>query len=76
MLDCIAWALYTQEIHSYFASNGKFVTSLNKFLLVTFLLLFIHCFQVASDFFREPNKTLLKNCVSLYFYSFGNILNE
>ena len=66
MLDCIAWAPYTQEINSYLASNGKFVTSLNKVLLVTFLLLFIHSLQVASDFFREPDKTLLKNCVSLY----------
>ena len=44
MLDCIAWAPYTQEIHSYFASNGKFVTSLDKGLLVIFLLLFIHSF--------------------------------
>ena len=61
MLDCIAWAPYTQEIHSYFASNGKFVTSLNKVLLVIFLLLFIHSFQVASDFSVNPrDKTLLK----------------
>ena len=51
MLDCIEWA---HEIHSYFASNGKFVTSLNKVLLVTFLLLFIHSFQVASDFSVNP----------------------
>ena len=56
MLDCLAWAPYTQEIHSYFASNGKFVTSLNKVLLVTFLLLFIHSFQVASDFSVNPTK--------------------
>ena len=56
MLDCIAWAPYKQEIHSYFASNGKFVTSLNKVLLVIFLLLFIHSFQVASDFSVNPTK--------------------
>ena len=54
MLDCIAWALYTLEIHLYFASNGKFVISLNKVLLVTFLLLFIHSFLVASDFSVNP----------------------
>ena len=66
MLDCIAWALYTQEIHSYFASNGKFVTSLNKVLLVIFLLLFIHSFQVASDFFCEPDKTLLKKFLYIF----------
>ena len=66
MLDCIAWAPYTQEIHSYFASNGKFVTSLNKVLLVIFLLLFIHSFQVAERFFREPDKTLLKK--KLYIF--------
>ena len=67
MLDCIAWAPYTQEIHSYFASNGKFDTSLNKVLLVTFLLLFIHSFQVASDFSVNTTKPYLKNYVSLYF---------
>ena len=50
MLDCIAWAPYRQEINSYFASSGKFVTSLNKVLLVIFLLLFIHSFQVAAIF--------------------------
>ena len=55
-VDCIAWAPYTQDIHSYFASNGKFVTSLNKVLLVIFLLLFIHSFQVASDFSVNPTK--------------------
>ena len=60
MLDCIAWAPYTQEIHSYFASNGKFVTSLNKVLLVIFLLLFIHSFQVANDFSVNPIKPYLK----------------
>ena len=38
----------------YFASNGKFVTTLNKVLLVIFLLLFIHSFQVASDFSVNP----------------------
>ena len=59
MLDCIAWAPYTQEIHSYFASNGKFVTSLNKVLLVIFLLLFIHSFQVAGDFSVNPTKSSL-----------------
>ena len=68
MLDCIAWAPYTQEIHSYFASNGKFVTSLNKVLLVIFLLLFIHSFQVASDFSVNPrDKTLLKKNCKLIF---------
>ena len=67
MLDCIAWAPYTQEIHSYFASYGKFVTSLNKVLLVIFLLLFIHSFQVASDFSVNPrDKTLLKK--KLYIF--------
>ena len=71
MLDCIAWAPYPQEIHSYFASNGKFVTSLNKVLLAIFLLLFIHSFQVASDFFREPDKTLLKkNCIFLELWKY------
>ena len=59
MLDCIA--PYTQEIHLYFASNGKFVTSLNKvfvskYLLVILLLPFIHSFQVASDFSVNPTK--------------------
>ena len=59
MLNCIAWAPYMQEIRSYFASNGKFITSLNKvfvskYLLFTFLLLFIHSFQVASDFSVNP----------------------
>ena len=59
MLNCIAWAPYTREIRCYFASNGKFVTSLNKvfiskYLLVIFLLLFIHRFQVASDFSVNP----------------------
>ena len=67
MLGCIAWAPYTQEIHSYFASNGKFVTSLNKVLLVIFLLLFIHSFQVASDFsVNARDKTLLKK--NLYIF--------
>ena len=66
MLDCIAWAPYTQEIHSYFAYNGKFVTSLNKVLLVIFLLLFILSFQVASDFFGEPDKTLFKKNVCIF----------
>ena len=67
MLDCIAWAPYTQEIHSYFASNGKFVTSLNKVLLVIFLLLFIHSFQVASDFSVNPrDKTLLKKKICIF----------
>ena len=56
MLDCIEWAPYTQEIHSYFASNDKFVTSLNEVLLVIFLLLFIHSLQVASDFSVNPTK--------------------
>ena len=67
MLDCIAWAPYTQEIHSYFASNGKFVTSLNKVLLVIFLLLFIHSFQVASDFSVNPTKPYLKKNCKLIF---------
>ena len=66
MLDCIAWAPYTQEIHSYFASNGKFVTSLNKVLLVIFLLLFIHSFQVASDFSVNPTKPYLKKKLSIF----------
>ena len=45
------------SVHAtYFASNGKFVTSLNKVLLVIFLLLFIHSFQVASDFSVNPTK--------------------
>ena len=70
MLDCIAWAPYTQEIHSYFASNGKFVTSLNKVLLVIFLLLFIHSFQVASDFSVNPrDKTLLIKKKNLYIFN-------
>ena len=60
MLDCIAWAPYTQEIRSYFACNGKFVTSLNKVLFVIFLSLFIHGFQVASDFSLNPTKPYLK----------------
>ena len=59
MLNFITWAPYTQEIRSYFASNGKLATSLNKvfvskYLLVIFLLLFIHSFQVASDFPVNP----------------------
>ena len=59
MLNFIAWAPYTQEIRSYFAPNGKFATSLNKvfvskYLLVIFLLLSIHSFQVASDFPVNP----------------------
>ena len=62
MLNCTAWAPSRGSVHarnSYFASNGKFVTSLNKFfvskyLLVIFLLLFIHSFQVASDFSVNP----------------------
>ena len=71
MLDCIAWAPYTQEIHSYFASNGKFVTSLNKVLLVTFLLLFIHSFQVASDFSVNPTEPYLKkNCIFLELWKY------
>ena len=74
MLDCIAWAPYTQEIHSYFASNDKFVTSLNKVLVVIFLLLFIHSFQVGSSserFFREPDKTLLKKiCIFLELWKY------
>ena len=56
MQDCIEWAPYTQEIQSYFASNGKFVTSLNKVLLVIFLLFFIDSFQVASNFSVNPTK--------------------
>ena len=70
MLDCIAWAPYTQEIHSYFASNGKFVTSLNK--LVIFLLLFIHSFQVASDFSVNPTKpsVLKKICIFLELWKY------
>ena len=61
MLDCIARAPYTQEIHSYFASNGKFVTSLIKVLLVIFLLLFIHSFQVATDFSVNPTKPYVRD---------------
>ena len=38
MAYCIAWAPYTQEIHSYFASKGKFVTSLNKVFVSKYLL--------------------------------------
>ena len=67
MLDCIAWAPYTQEIHSYLPSNGKFVTSLNKVLLVTFLLLFIHSFQVASDFSVNPTNSYSKKLCKLIF---------
>ena len=67
MLDCIAWAPYSQEIHSYFASNGKFVTSLNKVLLVIFLLLFIHSYRVASDFCVNPrDRTLLKKMLYIF----------
>ena len=67
MLDCIAWAPYTQEIHSYFAFKGKFVTSLNKVLLVVFLLLFIHSFQVASDFSVNPTKpSVLKKILYIF----------
>ena len=66
MLDCIEWAPYTQEIHSYFASNGKFVTSLNKVLLVIFLLLFIHSFPSSERLFREPDKTLLKKILYIF----------
>ena len=56
--NCIAWAPYMQEICSYFASNGKFFTSLNKvfvskYLLVIFLLLFIDSFHNVS-FFAKP----------------------
>ena len=65
-IDCIAWALYTQEIHSYFASNRKFVTSLNKVLLVIFLLLFIHSFEVASDFSVNPTKPYLKKFLYIF----------
>ena len=71
MLDCIEWAPYTQEIHSYFASNGKFVTSLNKVLLVIFLLLFIHSFQVASDFSVNPTKPYSKIfCIFLELWKY------
>ena len=71
MLDCIERAPYTQEIHSYFASNDKFVTSLNKVLLVIFLLLFIHSFQVASDFSVNPTKPYLKKfCIFLKLWKY------
>ena len=48
-------------VGSVHASNGKFVTPLNKVfvskcLLVIFLLLFIYSFQVASDFSVNPTK--------------------
>ena len=48
-------------VGSVHASKGKFVTSLNKvfvskYLLAIFLLLFIHSFQVASDFSVNPTK--------------------
>ena len=67
--DRLYCSVPTQEIHVYFASNGEFVTSLNKvfvskYLLVIFLLPFIHSFQV---FFREPDKPLLKKKIVTHF---------
>ena len=77
MLNFIAWAPYTQEIRSYFAPNGKFATSLNKvfvskYLLVIFLLLSIHSFQVVSDFPVNPTNLHI-HCEIRYASVFSHV---